>query len=151
MMYGREGITNSRSDPTLFLGNHLFHTRGNFLMFQHLTTFDLADQPLVVTHQRLDCFMHQRFSVASLLRGDTVKLGLQLWRKIYLHAVGVSAPPNSVKAFATNKQVGLQHPLRGDRMKARRALAVRYAGAQGTRSPATSFHACMAGAMMLRL
>ena len=104
-MYGREGITNSRSDPTLFLGNQLFHTRGNFLMFQHLTTFDLADQALVVTHQRLDCFMHQRFSVAPLLRGNTVKLGLQLWRKIYLHAVGVSAPPNPVKAFATNSRL----------------------------------------------
>jgi len=45
---------------------------GNFLMFQHLATFDLrqsffdlADKPLVVTHQTLDCFMHQRFSVAS--------------------------------------------------------------------------------------
>ena len=100
------------SDPALFLGNQLFQTRGNFLMFQHLTTFnlrqaffDLADKPLVVTHQTLDCFMHQRFSVASLLQGNTVKFGLQFWRKIYLHAVNVKAPPNSVKAFATNSRL----------------------------------------------
>src|SRR5712671_6604891 len=98
------------SDSALFLGNQLFHARGNFLMFQHLTTFDLrqaffdlADKPLVVTHQTLDCFMHKRFSVASLLQGNTVKFGLQLWRKIYLHAVSLSAPPNSVKALATKR------------------------------------------------
>jgi hypothetical protein len=97
------------SDPALFLGNQLFHTRGNFLMFQHLTTFDLRqaffdlpDKPLVVTHQTLDCFMHY---VASLLQGNSVKFGLQLWRKIYLHAVSVSAPPNSVKAFATDSRL----------------------------------------------
>ena len=81
-------------------------------MFQHFTTldlhqtfFDLADKPLVVTQQTLDCFMHQRFDVASLLRRNTVKLGLQLWRKIYLHAVSLSALPNSVKAFATNSKL----------------------------------------------
>src|SRR2546425_11053238 len=81
-------------------------------MFQHFATidlsqafFDLADEPFVVTHQTLDCFMHQRFTVASLLRGNTVKLSLQLWRKIYFHAVSVSAPPSSVKAFAANRRL----------------------------------------------
>ncbi len=56
-------------------------------MPKHFTTidlresfFDLADEPFVLTQQSLDCFMHQRFTVASLLRGNTVKLSLQFWR-----------------------------------------------------------------------
>src|SRR6266550_4713331 len=114
MMYGREGITNSRSDsPTLFLGNQLFHTRGNFLMFQHLTTFDLADQPLVVTHQRLDCFMHQRFSVASLLRGNTVKLAwLAALAKDLSPCRWCKCTAQFCQSVCNQQQVGLQHPLR---------------------------------------
>src|SRR5258707_14645882 len=89
-------------------------------MFQHFATidlrqsfFDLADEPFVVIRQTLNCLMHQRFSVASLLRGNAVKLGLQLWRKVYFHAASVSGPPSSVKAFAAN-QIALQHPFGGD-------------------------------------
>src|SRR5260370_4887653 len=86
----------------------VFHACGDFFMFQHFATidlrqsfFDLADEPFVVIRQTLNCLMHQRFSVASLLRGNAVKLGLQLWRKVYFHAARRSVPPSSVKAFAT--------------------------------------------------
>jgi hypothetical protein len=41
--------------------------------------FTLANEPFVVTHQTLDRLMHQRFAVASLLRGNAVKLSLQFW------------------------------------------------------------------------
>src|SRR5437879_832440 len=53
------------SGPTLFFGNQTFHAFGDFFLFQHFTAidlrqtfFDLADEPFVVTHQTLDCFMH---------------------------------------------------------------------------------------------
>src|ERR1700686_3005456 len=76
-------------------------------MFQHFATihlrqsyFGLADELCVVIRQTLNCLMDQRFSVASLLRGDTIQLGLQFWRKIYFHAASVSAPASSVKAAA---------------------------------------------------
>ncbi len=98
------------SDPTLFFGNQAFHACGNFFMLQHFTTIDLcqaffhlADEPFVVTHQSLDGFMHERFTVASLLRSNTVKLSLQLRRKIYFHAVSVSAQPTPVKALPSEK------------------------------------------------
>jgi hypothetical protein len=44
-----------------------------------LAGFDLANEPFVVTRQTLDRLMHQRFAVASLPRGNAVKLGLQFW------------------------------------------------------------------------
>jgi len=77
-------------------------------MFEHFATihlrqtfFNLADEPRVVIRQTLNCLMDQRFSVAPLLRGDAIQLGLQFRRKIYFHAVSVSALLSSVKAAAS--------------------------------------------------
>src|ERR1700740_802323 len=87
----------------------LFHTRGNFLMFQHLATFDLrqaffdlADKPLVVTHQTLDCFMHQRFSVASRF---SIFLGPTVPRTANRRYQRQEAPSPSVHAVAGNSSI----------------------------------------------
>jgi hypothetical protein len=50
--------------------------------------------------------VHQRFAVASLLRGNTVKLRLQVWREFYFHVASVRVPRSSVKAFAANRRLG---------------------------------------------
>jgi hypothetical protein len=49
--------------------------------------------------------VHQRFAVATLLRGNAVKLRLQLWRKFYFHEASVRVLRSSVKAFAANRPV----------------------------------------------
>jgi len=84
-------------------------------MFHHFATiylrksfFDLADEPVVIIRQTLNRFVHQRFAVSSLLRGNTVKLRLQLWGKFYFHVASVRVPRSPVKAFAANRRLGAE-------------------------------------------
>jgi len=90
-------------------------------MFQDFATFDLresffdlADEPFIVIGQPLNGLVHERLGIASLLRGNAVKLGLQLWGKFYFHDVSVGARPSCVKAFSGNRR-----PLKYSRQHAR--------------------------------
>ena len=75
-------------------------------MFKHFPTldlrqplFDLANKPLVVTHQTLYGLVHQGFRCATLLRCNAVEFRLELRRKIYLHVLSVKGCNESVKAI----------------------------------------------------
>ena len=72
------------SGPALFLTDEAFHARDNRFVLRtfaaiDLAGFDLATEPMVVTRQTPDRLMHQRFAVASLPRGNAVKLSPQFW------------------------------------------------------------------------
>jgi hypothetical protein len=95
----------------LFLGDELFHSGGNFVMLERFAAIDLrqaflhlADEPLVVTNQTFDRFMDQRRSVAPLLCGNVVQLGLQFGGKFYFHVVSVRTSSWDVKVFAARCQ-----------------------------------------------
>jgi hypothetical protein len=92
----------------LFLGDELLHSGGNFVMLERFAAIDLrqaffhlADEPIVVTNQAFDRFMDQRRSVAPLLCGNVVQLGLQFGGKFYFHAFSVRAGSWDVKVFAS--------------------------------------------------
>ena len=62
------------SNRSTVLTDQILHARGNLFIFQDFaaidlrqTLFNLADEPLVVTHQTLHCLIHERLAVAPLL------------------------------------------------------------------------------------
>src|SRR6266851_3111830 len=92
------------SAAALFFGDELFHASGDFVVREHFPALDLrqaclhlAHKPLVVTNQSLHRFMDQRRTIAPLLGGHAVQLGLQFGRKFYFHSVSVKGGSRSVK------------------------------------------------------
>jgi hypothetical protein len=69
-----------------------FATVGGSNTFLHL-----AEKPLIMVHQALDCLLHQGTRVATAVGGKPPKLGLQLRCKIYFHAPSVRAKAARVK------------------------------------------------------
>jgi len=78
---------------------------------------DLAEEPFVVINQTLDRVMYERFTLASLLRGNAIKLGLKPRRKIYFHVASVGVLPDSVKRICVKATERSFPPAAGWRLR----------------------------------